>query len=532
MTTVALPARQFATGWSLSRAALEGSWRWLRRHGVSLALLLPLLIVIALVHRVAAGNFPSYVDDSGVYVADAWAALYQGALSPYTYIYDHPPAGWLQIALWAALTNGFNRYDSALELGAEFMLMAKVAASALVYAFGRRLGFSRLGATFATILFGLCPLGILYGRWMFLDNIMIVWLLAAFVLAYAPSRTIGAATGATLAFAMAVLTKETALILLPAFGWALAQNLDRRNRQQVLTVSIFAGVLLMAMYPLLALYKGELIARPDHASLLGTAWWQLAGRPSLGSVFDADSGVRALLARWLADDPYLLIAGLVAVPLTVLVPRLRPATLALLLGWLMLLRGGYVPFMYVVVLLPFSALVFTGAIVALSGNRKLVDAGVLRVRTKWVTRAVRGSNAFLLGVALLVCTAQVWTNPIRDITGHHDAQPLRQAAGWLAAHVPRDKVLVVHDAIWTDLAHKHGFSPRPIMAYKLDTDPEVRLSLRRIDYLVVPDWYYTRGDPAAYPTLLRARDHAVEEASFGTGEDAVHIYRVSAYWRP
>ncbi|MBV1854335.1 glycosyltransferase family 39 protein [Catellatospora tritici] len=532
MTTVALPERPFAAGWSLSRAAFEGSRRWLLRHAVSLALLSPLLAMIAVVHRASSRTYPTYVDDSGVYLADAWAALYQGALSPYTYTYDHPPGGWLQIALWAALTDGFNRYDSALDLGAEVMLIAKVAASALVYAFGRRLGFSRLGAMFATVLFGLCPLGILYGRWMFLDNIMIVWLLAAFVLAYAPSRTIGAATGATLAFAMATLTKETALIMLPAFGWALAQNLDRRNRQQVLTVSIFCGVLLLAMFPLLALYKGELFARPGRTSLLGTAWWQLAGRPSLGWVLDVGSGAHALLARWLADDPYLLIAGLVAVPLTVLVPRLRPATLALLLGWLVLPRGGYVPFMYVVVLLPFSALLFTGAIVALSGNRKLVDAGILRVRTKWVTRAVRGSNAFLLGVLLLALTAQVWINPLRDITREHDEQPLRQAVGWLAVHVPRDKVLVVHDAIWTDLVHRHGFSPQPIMVYKLDTDPQVLRSLRRIDYLVVPDWYYTRGDQAAYPTLLRAREHAVEEASFGTGEDAVHIYRVSAYWRP
>jgi hypothetical protein len=49
---------------------------------------------------------------------------------------------------------------------------------------------------------------------------------------------------------------------------------------------------------------------------------------------------------------------------------------------------------------------------------------------------------------------------------------------------------------------------------------------------VVPDSYYTRPDPDAYPTLLRARDHAVAVAEFGNGADTVHVYRVSTYWNP
>jgi hypothetical protein len=518
--------------WSFSHAALIAFQRWLARHAVSMIMLVPVLFVIALVHQLGARNYPSYVDDSGIYLAHAWAVRYEGRLSPYTYFYEHAPAGWLQIGLWAAITNGFDRYRSALDFGAECMLIAKVAASAVLYAFGRRLGFSRPGALLATILFGLCPLGIVYGRWVFLDNIMIVWVLLAFALAYAPSRSIGAATGATLAFAMAALTKETALVLLPAFAWALGQNLDRRNRQQVLTVAVFCGVLLMAMYPLMALYKGELLPRPGHASLLGTAGWQLSGRASLGWMLDENSGVRALLDQWLAYDPYLLIAGVVAVPVAIAVPRLHPTGLALYMGWLMLLRDGYVPFMYVVVLLPFSALLVAGAVEAFSGNRRLVDNGMLRLRTRWIGRMVRGWYSLQLGLVLLAATALVWIGPIRAVTADHEQQPLRQATQWLATNVPRDKVLVVHDAIWTDLVHRYGFSPQPILASKLDHDPQVQQALTRLDYLVVPDSYYTRPDPAAYPTLLRARDHAVAVAEFGDGPDKVHIYRVSTYWNP
>ena len=155
---------------------------------------------------------------------------YQQALSPYSYIYDHAPAGWIQLSLWSMLTNGFNRYDSAIGFGNECMLIAKLASCALLFALGRRLQFSRSGAAGAVLLFGLCPLELMYSRWTFLDNLVTPWLLLAFVLAASPRRSISAATGATLSFAMAALTKETALVVLPALVWAMAQNLDRRNR--------------------------------------------------------------------------------------------------------------------------------------------------------------------------------------------------------------------------------------------------------------------------------------------------------------
>lgn len=110
-------------------------------------------------------------------------------------------------------------------------------------------------------------------------------------------------------------------------------------------------------------------------------------------------------------------------------------------------------------------------------------------------------------------------------------QPLRSATRWIGDNVPRDKVLVVHDSIWTDLVHHQGFDPKPVIVYKLDTDPAVQDSVSHIDYLVVPDWYYRTADAAEkYPTLVEARKHAVPVASFGAGDDRVQVYRVSAHW--
>jgi hypothetical protein len=111
--------------------------------------------------------------------------------------------------------------------------------------------------------------------------------------------------------------------------------------------------------------------------------------------------------------------------------------------------------------------------------------------------------------------------------------PLHAATRWVADNVPRDRVVVVHDSIWTDLVHRYGFDPQPIIVYKLDTDPAVRRNLHRIDYLVVPNWYYETPVAASkYPTLMEARKHAVAVARFGSGDDGVQVYRVSRYWRP
>jgi hypothetical protein len=525
-------------------AALTGRWvarrlsraaaAWWRRHARSLAVLLPVLAVVGVVHAVGMAGYPRWVDDPGTYLSQAWSVRYEHALSPYSYFYDHAPAGWMQIGLWAAVTDGFQRYGSAVGFGNECMLLAKLASGGLLYVLGRRLGLGRPGAAVAVVLFGLSPLALTYTRWTFLDNLVTPWLLLSFVLAYSPRRSIGAASGAALSFAMATLTKETALVVLPAFCWAMMQNLDRRNRAPAVAVAAFGGLLLMAMYPLYALYKGELLPGAGHNSLLGTARWQLLQRQASGSVLDPHSQTRQLLNQWLGLDRYLLLAGLAAVPVALLATRLRPVALALGIQWLMLVRGGYVPFMHVVTLLPWSALVLVGAVEVLAGNPAVL--GSRSWPGRWLgrpPRRLRVAVAGLVAVPLTVAATLSWTPQLRQMTAARQAPPLLSATGWLADNVPRDRVLVVHDSIWVDLVQHYGFSPQPVMAYKLDTDPAVRRSLRRIDYLVVPDWYYTTPDAASkYPTLLEARKHAVPVAHFGAGSDGVRIYRVSRYWRP
>ena len=518
---------------SLRRRLRSATRIWFARHLVSLSIMLPVLILAGTVHGIGMSTFPNYVDDPGTYLSQAWSLQYEHRLSPYSYFYDHAPAGWIQLAAWSALTDGFGRHDSAIAFGNECMLIAKLVSTALLFVLARRIGLGRPAATGATLLFALCPLALVYSRWTYLDNLVTPWLLLAFVLAYSPRRSIAAAVGAALAFGMAAVTKETTLLLLPAFGWAMAQNLDRRNRAHLLVTSVFAGVLLMALYPLLAMFKGELLPGPGHNSLIGTAMWQLADRAATGSLLDTDSATNGMLHGWLQYDKLLLFLGLAAIPLVLFVRRLRPATLALVIQWLVMVRGGYVPFMHVINLLPWSALLAGGAVSAVAGDRALVPTGWLRARASRGLYGVRLGLAAFLALCVISVAAVSWTPRVHQMMTVSEQPPLRSATNWIADNVPRDKVLVVHDSIWTDLVHYYGFSPQPIIVYKLDSDPAVRENLERVDYLVVPDWYYRTGDAEEkYPTLMEARKHAVPVASFGEGADRVEIYRVSDHWRP
>jgi hypothetical protein len=536
MTSVQLPdLTDIREGLALRRQARITVGELVRRHAASAYLLVPLLVLVGAVHAIGMWSFPRWVDDPGTYLSQAWSFQYQQALSPYSYIYDHAPAGWIQLSLWSMLTNGFNRYDSAIGFGNECMLIAKLASCALLFVLGRRLQFSRLGAAGAVVLFGLCPLELMYSRWTFLDNLVTPWLLLAFVLATSPRRSIAAATGAAMSFAMAALTKETALVVLPGLVWAMVHNLDRRNRPQLVAVAGFSGLLLMAMYPLYALYKGELFERAGQNSLLGTAKWQLVARESSGSLLDPASLTAHTVDQWLGIDRWLLLAGLAAIPIALLAPRLRPAVLVLVIQWLVLVRGGYVPFMHVVNLMPWSALAVVGAVEILAGNRRLasfrpVRGGPGAARPLPRLRAV---TTGLAAVCLVAVLAGSWIPTLRPMLEARQEPPLWSATQWLANNVPRDRVLVVHDSIWTDLVHHYGFDPQPIIVYKLDTDPAVREKLRRIDYLVLPNWYYaTPAGVAKYPTVAEARKHAVAVARFGSGDDGVQVYRVSRYWRP
>ncbi len=135
-----------------------------RAHIDSLLLVIS-LIAGAVTHGYNLFNYPLYVTDEGIYIQQAWSVLREARLSPYTYFYDHAPAGWLVIAGWVAiLPSQFQTFGSALDTGRALMLVVHVISTFLLYRVTARLSGSRAGAVLAAFLFNVSPLAIFYHR--------------------------------------------------------------------------------------------------------------------------------------------------------------------------------------------------------------------------------------------------------------------------------------------------------------------------------------------------------------------------------
>ncbi|BBY28218.1 glycosyltransferase family 39 protein [Mycolicibacterium sediminis] len=483
------------------------------------------------------GN-PVRFKDEGVYLAQAWAIPNLGALAHYTYWYDHPPLGWIQMSLWATVTDGWDRWNEQSTMaGREFMIVARVATSLLIYALGRRVGLRRSWAVIAVLVFLFSPLAMYYGRLTLLDNVAMPWVLASLVLAWSPRRAWGAGVGSALCFAVAVLTKETLLLLAPAIVLAIWSNYRRSNNRQFVWVA-FGLVLAMsaALYPLYALIKSELTPGAGHVSLLGALDWQLSARKGSGSVFDASSDARTLVDSWLALDAWLPVGGLVAAALLVGDRRLRPIVLALAIQSAMLLRQGYLPSMYVVAMLPFCALAVAGLCDRMwtrtaDGPATVPLRSDGRRRQRWrPAAAVAGSLAVVVFWCVAITVAgSGWSNTLEyQWTVDADASQ-RQVTAWLRDNVPHDANVVAEGEMWLDL-HNAGFDGHGnIWVYKVDSDPEVTQRLgswQAIDYLALSRVTLVSESKATMPMVFEALDHAEPVAEFGSANDAVVIMRV------
>lgn len=498
----------------IPRPALRSS---LRVHQRSLILLAVLLLAVGIAHALNMAGWPGRVnDDEGTYVAQAWAVLYQNTLAHYTYAYDHPPLGWIVIALYAWVSDGFDRTTTALMVGRELMLIVNLVSSGLVFMLARRLQLSRTFAAVAVILFAFSPVALQYHRMVFLDNLAIAWALAALVFAASPRRSLAAAVGCGVTFGCAVLTKETIAILLPVLIWTLVQNTDKRTRRWNLSVAGCTMFGIGFFYPLFSILKKEFVEGPGHVSLLGALRWQLFERVGSGSLFDPASDTYVLARSWLELDPWLLLVGTALVPVGLCVKRLRPVALAMLLQVAVMFRGGYLPYPYVITLLPFAALLIAG--VAHSAWRvwqSQRDAD-LPLRP---TRAAAGAVALLSAGLVVYSAVPGWAGVLRESTTVDLSKPPMQATEWITQNIPKDAVIIVDDYVWPDLALR-GFENQ-IWSYKADLDPEVRANLlpngwASADYVALDR--HADSTLNELPTVVEAIEHSDIVASFGEGE--------------
>jgi len=518
------------------RASRQGRPRrllgWVAAHKASIAILVPVLVVVAVVHASGMTAAPQRADDEGTYVSQAWAILHLNTLAHYTYWYDHPPLGWILAAVYAAVTGAFARAPNAVAAGREFLLFLQVVSSVLLYVLARRLELRRLAAAGAVLLFALSPLAVMFHRAVFLNNIATPFILAAFVLALSPARRLSAHAASGLCFGLAVLCKETSLLLLPALIWQLWHMTDRKTRPYSFALAGSCLVLSGTFYLLFAALRGELLPGPGHVSLFDGVAFQLFTRDGGGSALDPSSGSRQTITSWLWWDQWLLLAGLALLPAGLMIRRIRPLAVGLAILVAMSLRPGYLPIPFAIGLLPLAALLVAAVADTVwapgpSGRRTRPLTGIRRVaRGAW--HAVRSGAVLTAVVAAAVIVGPDWYRMDRDLmTVDHD-RPLTQAQRWIEDNVPPDSPLLVDDAIWVDLVRDDRPASRVVWFWKLDRDPEIRARYpdgwRNFDYVV--STIAVRLSMAQLPEISAAVNNGKVVASFGEGSDQVQVLRV------
>ncbi|MFD6418311.1 ArnT family glycosyltransferase [Streptomyces sp. NPDC060194] len=505
-----------------------------RRSPADLALCGALLVAILLVQGWNMAQYPALSDDEGTYLAQAWSVQQGNGLAHYTYWYDHPPLGWLQIAALTYVPSLLAPESMTVGSMRFAMLAVSAACAVLVYVLARRLWLPRWSAGLAMALFGLSPLSVVLQREIFLDNIAVMWMLLAFVLAASPNRHLWHHFAAGLAAAAAVLTKETILVVLPALLLTMWRHSHPATRKFAVTGAVTACVLAGLSYPLYALLNGELFPGDDHVSLWDGVTYQMS-RPGSGFVFDTGSGSNDVLRSWLYYDTVLLVGGVAGAALLLATRRwsvtaraLAGPALAVAILFVVALRpDGYLPAMYVIQGLPFLALL-------LAGGAASVTHALLRRGTGFTTAVPAGVRWTAL--ALLTATALGYVVP-RWYDGNRTAMTAQanvgyeRAAAWMASEVedPGSRRVLVDDALWLDLVHA-GYRPGDgvIWFYKADLDPAVAKKLpggwRDIDYVVASPT--VRRDAVDLPLVKGALENARTVAVFGEGEERIEIRQV------
>lgn len=421
--------------------ALTSMSRWDR---VALAVLTPGAAVLSLWNLTGA---PSYQDDEGTYTAQAFA-VQSGSLAPYTYWYDHPPLGWIQIAALNWLPHLLRLGDGTAIGATRYVIsMFFVASAVLLYMLARRLGVRVPFAAMTAVVFILSPLSLVLGRQIYLDNIGVPWLLLAFYLALSSRDALWHHIGAGICFAVAVLSKETLAIFGPSLLLALMYRPKWSNRSFSVVGFLGAGGLVLAFYPLSALLRNELLAGPDHVSLQTALTYQFLERSGSGTIFQPGSSRAELLQGWLYFDKYLIAAGLAAAVVCLLRRRSQVVAAAIVSFAVPIVLGqGYLPAMYVIGVIPFLALALGTAVdIAWSGMERLGR------RSPGFRRPLRAAFAAALSGSLILMSVPQWFEQDRNLLTAETNASWRETLVWVQRNVSRKDVVLAPYSMWHDL---------------------------------------------------------------------------------
>ncbi|MFA5828712.1 MAG: glycosyl hydrolase family 8 [Candidatus Shapirobacteria bacterium] len=442
-------------------------------------------------------RFPYYENDEGTYMSQAWSVLEQGSLAPYTYWYDHAPAGWLFLATWVKLTGGFFTFGTSVNSGRAFMLVLHLFTSGLLIYVAKKLSGSIIPGLMAVLIFSLSPLGIYFQRRVLLDNIMVFWIFVSLAILLKDKLRLSQIILSGLVFGIAVLTKENAIFSIPAFVYAVYIKSHPGHRSFALIKWLAVAGFVVSTYFLYALLKSEffpvgVINNLPHVSLISSLLQQ-AGRGSSSYFWDKNSDFYVNLMEWMNRDRLTIILGVFATIASLILSiknrALRiPAYLSILF-WLFLLRGKLVIDFYIVPLIPFLAL-----------NIGMLSYFIFRFiafRKKFIYVPL----VFIFAVAV---SAYLLTHPTGQYTRDETISQV-QTIDWIKKNVSGDSFIAIDCALYVDL-HAPRFEgdtvfPNADWVWKVEYDPEI------LTGKLGEDWKNIQYITLGHEVLKQIRDH-------------------------
>ncbi len=440
-------------------------------------ILIALLIVAGVSHAYNMFNYPYYENDEGAYMSQAWAIVKLGKLSPYTYWYDHAPAGWILISAWGKIV-GFFTFGVSVNSGRVLMLVIHLFTAGLLFYVANKLSKTYLAGIIAVIIFSLSPLAIYFQRRVLLDNIMIFWIFLSLALLLVDKLKLRHIILSSIAFAISVLTKENAIFFLPAFLYVLYVNTHKYHKLLAITKWLVISGIVISLYFLYALLKNEFFPvgfmgdSTPHVSLITTMREQL-GRGSGSLFWNQQSDFYVNFNEWIKKDYYVLLIGIVSTAINIAIclkkPSYRIAILFLMMMWVFLIRGGLVIDFYIIPLVPLMAL-----------NIGLTIDFFLRFfsfKNKYTYNFMSLlAIVAISGLFLLYSKGQYTQN---------ETKPQVDALKWMFNNIPKDSVVAVDAFAEVDYREK-GYK-NAIWFWKIWDDPEEQKkfdnSWQNIDYV-------------------------------------------------
>ena len=458
------------------------------------------VVLTCLTHAINLFGYPEFIGDEGIYTSQGWWLVKFGQLSPYTYWYDHPPFGWLQIGLWQALTGGPFTFGFSLHSTRILMVIVAALTNLLLFLILKKLTKSKKWAFLGSLIFAFSPLAITYHRQVLLDNLATFWLLLSFYLLLQAKKRLPFFALSGLSLGLSFLSKEIAILFFPSF--LMIAFWQGRGKTQLFLLASFliSALFLMALYPLLAYLKIELLpaswfpGQRQHVSLLEAVFFQ-GGRGGGGGLFSPQSDIRQAILSWLNYDKILPVLGLWATFLLLLEAKnllFLALFLASFIFTFFLARGGVVLGFY---LIPQIAL----------------WAITIPLALKIVSQRLKINFSPRLSLSLLVIFIFLLAGQNLGIYFLKQTQPQKEALAFIRQNVPPEAVLATDPFCWLDLKldeHEATF-PKAEWFYKIENDPQIREGKlggkwQKIDYLFISKEFQSELEKSRLPFLEQA----------------------------